>query len=249
MKRKSFLLCVGSQKSGTTWLHKQLSMHNEVNFGYAKEYHYFDYLYLDSHKKKLGGLLSKNKKYSDNDKNWHPEFFIRKDYYFEYFIKLLESRKETTLTGDFTPEYALLSLDNWREVFNAFSKLDLNIKVLFIMRDPLERIWSACRMHRKLKPELFCLNDEVISDDQYINLNYNRKDIEERTRYEKTISTLDAALEKSQMMYALYEELHTEQFRKDLGKFLELENVSLDTKKRYNNQEKVQTISEKHQGQ
>ena len=39
---KVFILGVGCQKGGTTWLHKQLDKHPNVNMGFTKEYHVFD---------------------------------------------------------------------------------------------------------------------------------------------------------------------------------------------------------------
>ena len=42
---KIFVLGVGCQKGGTTWLYKQLIKSEAVNFGYTKEYHVFDTIY------------------------------------------------------------------------------------------------------------------------------------------------------------------------------------------------------------
>ncbi len=39
---KTFLLGVGAQKAGTTWLHRYLADSQQVVRGYRKEYHVFD---------------------------------------------------------------------------------------------------------------------------------------------------------------------------------------------------------------
>src|SRR5687767_4040477 len=38
-------LCIGAQKSGTTWLHRQLLAHEEVCLAGEKEVHYFDWFF------------------------------------------------------------------------------------------------------------------------------------------------------------------------------------------------------------
>ncbi len=39
-----FLLGVGAQKAGTSWLHQQLHSRPDANFGFCKEYHIHDVL-------------------------------------------------------------------------------------------------------------------------------------------------------------------------------------------------------------
>ena len=39
---KTFLLGMGAQKSGTTWLHRVLTSRHDANFGFTKEYHVLD---------------------------------------------------------------------------------------------------------------------------------------------------------------------------------------------------------------
>ena len=48
---KQFILGVGCQKGGTTWIYDQLNKIEKVDFGFKKEYHLFDTLYIDHEKK------------------------------------------------------------------------------------------------------------------------------------------------------------------------------------------------------
>ena len=41
---KNFILGVGCQKGGTSWLHSQLDKSHHTDFGFLKEYHVFDVL-------------------------------------------------------------------------------------------------------------------------------------------------------------------------------------------------------------
>jgi hypothetical protein len=45
---ENLLLCVGAQKSGTTWLHAQLKDHPEIGFSNVKEVHYFNTVHKGS---------------------------------------------------------------------------------------------------------------------------------------------------------------------------------------------------------
>ena len=47
VKCKTFLLGVGAQKAGTSWLHDQLNRRHDADFGFLKEYHIFDALELE----------------------------------------------------------------------------------------------------------------------------------------------------------------------------------------------------------
>lgn len=48
MYKKIFLLGIGAQKAGTTWLHNQLVLNNNVDLGFAKEYHVLDSIFINS---------------------------------------------------------------------------------------------------------------------------------------------------------------------------------------------------------
>ena len=40
--KKIFILGVGAQKGGTTWLHRQLNSNQNIDLGFRKEYHILD---------------------------------------------------------------------------------------------------------------------------------------------------------------------------------------------------------------
>ena len=43
--QKTFVLGVGAQKAGTSWLHHQLASRADTDFGFLKEYHVFDVIF------------------------------------------------------------------------------------------------------------------------------------------------------------------------------------------------------------
>lgn len=50
-RRYADLICIGSQKSGTTWLHRMLCGHPKIFAPVFKEIHYFDCLHVRRHRK------------------------------------------------------------------------------------------------------------------------------------------------------------------------------------------------------
>ena len=43
--QNTFVLGVGAQKAGTSWLHHQLASRADTDFGFLKEYHVFDVIF------------------------------------------------------------------------------------------------------------------------------------------------------------------------------------------------------------
>ncbi|MES2819532.1 MAG: sulfotransferase [Pseudomonadota bacterium] len=100
-------LCIGAQKSATSWLHATLSRHPSIAFPGGKEVHYWD------------AQLAKGQ-------DWYQAQFA----------------DDSRCNGDITPAYAVLPVDVIRQVHALFPSLPL----IYLMRNPLERAWSAARM-------------------------------------------------------------------------------------------------------
>src|SRR5262245_503262 len=120
--RKTFLLGVGAQRSGTTWLHRYLSAHPAVDLGFTKEYHVFDALHIDDERIKRLYLQDRIDAVArpgpgqptQTDRDLF-RFIDDTGAYFDYFRDLLAARPDIRLTGDLTPSYAGLPA----EVFGA----------------------------------------------------------------------------------------------------------------------------------
>jgi len=148
---KSFLLGVGAQKAGTSWLYQQLQKRHDVDFGFLKEYHIHDAMHIP----RLACFRTRGSRWS-NPSNWirwrthRRQRFIRKiDRYYDYFQWLLKRswpHKQIKLTGDITPSYSALSHEVFVTVKQEFAKRNITVLPVFIMRDPIERIISSQRM-------------------------------------------------------------------------------------------------------
>jgi hypothetical protein len=51
------------------------------------------------------------------------------------------------VTGDITPDYAGLNRNILEAIREKFSREGVNVKALILMRDPVERCFSAVRMY------------------------------------------------------------------------------------------------------
>ncbi len=139
-------LCIGAHKAGSTWLYQQLDSHPDFWMPPVKELHYFDQL-------------------SRVQRAAHPRCRDERDLQFlerlkslgiepgidlENYGRLFEP-KASLLSGDISPNYSTLSNEVIRRVVKYFP----NLKVIFLARDPVERVWSHLSMevhYRQIEP-------------------------------------------------------------------------------------------------
>ena len=137
----TFLLGVGAQKAGTSWLHDQLHRRSDADFGFLKEYHIFDALELE----RFANFRPKR----PTPLKWRTwrraRFIARPERYFDYFASRLKPPR-IRLTGDITPSYAGLSAESYQRIQKAFAQRGVQTRAVFIMRDPVERFLSQQRM-------------------------------------------------------------------------------------------------------
>lgn len=152
--------CVGAAKAGTSWLHRQLSQHPECHLRAIKELHYFSAL----EKGKLADELTKHRGFQSEllerlaasgkapteeqaarlaDRGaWIDVLEAQKEDTSAYLAYLNAGRGQAKVVGDLTPAYALLP----QERFQQLASLAPDVRFLFLVRDPVERLWSHVRM-------------------------------------------------------------------------------------------------------
>ena len=112
-----FLLGVGAQKAGTTWLHAQLDRRRDADFGFLKEYHVHDALTLPA-----AGFSNRRRPSWLKPRTWRRQRFLdRPERYYAYFAARLR-RRGIRLTGDITPSYSGLSVDTLRTIRRGFDR-------------------------------------------------------------------------------------------------------------------------------
>jgi hypothetical protein len=150
-------LCIGVQKAATSWLWVQLRSHPDVWMPPVKELHFFDHLFIPENRKWTGWHI---KTHVGKAIKWHRESGKDSGPYFEYLQGLLAEDMFTEgwyrrayslpaaknkMTGDITPEYCMISGTG---VEYARSLLG-DIKIIIMVRDPVDRALSQIRMNAK----------------------------------------------------------------------------------------------------
>ena len=218
----TFILGVGAQKAGTSWLHAYLSKLPEVDLGFMKEYHVFDQKFVADKTPPLRKRIP----------NWFSSFFPRNNVeqqlqfrrnnskYVEYFNSLVNSSGAARITGDITPSYAALPASELARISGLLHNAGFKVKVMFLMRDPVERCISANRMYARhlvrANPDNPNLEAEILAQ------NYMKPRFAVRTRYDRTISNLEDVFSREDIFYGFYEELFSSSSVVRLCEFLEL---------------------------
>lgn len=251
MRDKQFLLGVGCQKGGTSWLHAQLQKSAQVDMGFAKEYHVFDALYLDecrhfmkSKLKMLKGALRDidNLSREHSQLLTHINFYLDTDNYFDYFDCLWHrGTSEITTVGDISPPYGALPVVALQAIKDELEARGFRVKVMFLMRDPVERCWSMVRMNRRNARRKN--PDAPLKDEQtHLRNFYRSSQCEIRTRYELTIRNLESVFRPESIYYGFYESLFEKRTLGDIKSFLNLGDFSPNTREKVNVSEKTEHV-------
>ena len=218
-QNRTFILGVGAQKSGTTWLYKYLDSYDGVDAGFTKEYHIWDALHsADCNKFRL----SWRETLRSSVKRKRRRMQRNTNIYFDYFADILDSDR-THIALDITPSYAVLDSKVFKQIIGGFRKRDVHCKVVFLMRDPVERCWSCVRMHKKIKNTKEPVINNFVSEEQAVIEYSQSRHAHLRTRYDKTINELEKAFAIKDIYVGVYEELMSEQGIENISKFVGIE--------------------------
>ena len=224
--QKTFLLGVGAQKAGTSWLHDQLHRRRDADFGFLKEYHVFDALELE-HFSSFRPQNPSPLKW----RTWRRARMIRRpERYFSYFASRLKP-SHIRLTGDITPSYAGLSAKSFQHIRNAFAQRGVTTRAVFIMRDPVERFLSQQRMQLRKRGLLTPEQEIEHLDKASIKLH---KRVSPRSDYAATLDALREGLTQSEVFIGLYETLFTPAAHRDLCRHLGIPEQIPDLNHRIN---------------
>jgi hypothetical protein len=229
-----FLLGVGAQKAGTSWLHQQLHQRSDADFGFLKEYHIHDALTVPKLERfrHLNMQLTKPRSWLQ-PRSWRRQrFFSDPRRYYNYFAWLLRRprrpNRTVCLTGDITPSYAVLSADTFRGIHNQFQQRGIPVRPVFLLRDPIERIISSQRMklrkqgRRDAATEVASLRKRVHKG-QGLRSNYNQ-----------TLEALDQAFGLENCFIGLFETLFQQDSYTALCDYLEITYQQPDWQEKVN---------------
>lgn len=197
----TFVLGLGAQKAGSSWLHAQLNRRRDAEFGFLKEYHIHDALTLPE-----AGFSNRRQRSLIKPRTWRRQRFIAQPQrYYDYFTSLLR-RPGIQLTGDITPSYSALSPLTLQEILANFEQREISVRPVFLMRDPIERIISSQRMQLRKQnqlnhdAEVNALRQLCMERPERVNL---------RSDYGHTLMALSQIFDPSACFIDLYERLFT----------------------------------------
>jgi hypothetical protein len=208
---RRFVVGVGAQKAGTTWLYDYLGRHRDVAMSPIKELHYFDQVHrpdlcsmwpkeFERQTSDLmarliagrGGPINSLQYYVDRVRmNADPSAYL------EYFDRLATHGRP--VVGEITPSYSLLPETGFAAIRRMLVAAETTPRIVFVMRDPAERFWSQCRFEAAASPQRSpnALFDRALGDPNFL----------ERTRYDLTVPRLKAVFPPTELLFIFYEDL------------------------------------------
>jgi hypothetical protein len=161
-------ICIGAQKAGTRWLFDQLAFHPDFWMPPIKELHYFNQskrflrFARPLHERASRSLRSANRRRAraherplvPDDIAWLEArmWLHKRPLDLDRYARLFNPRG-SLLSGDICPPYAILPDDEARAVRDRFPEA----RIVYLVRDPIERLWShycmILRRHPQEAPE------------------------------------------------------------------------------------------------
>ena len=153
-----------------------------------------------------------------------------KENYYDYIASRLGA--PDTFTADFTPSYSALSAEHLADVRREFDRRGIQVKVIFILREPVCRLESAVRMGMRNEGRL--TEDGSASAAQRM-LTYGGS-AHERTRsnYPEVVENLEAVFPREDVLIEFYERLFEPASLAAVAGFCGLDPDSFETDRYYN---------------
>lgn len=236
-------LGIGATRAGTSWLWENLTQHPGIWMPPRKELHYFDrspkypsgiILSSDPLTNRLFGGAARNKRFRSSlredllaalrRRNWEEiRWFLR--YYLGtyndlWYASLFKYGGDRT-KGEITPAYSMLEPEDVKHIHSLFPE----IKIIFLLRDPIERAWSHIRFVWTKGRTLNNLED----------IDAIKKFVESpgqslRGDYMRTIDAWSSSFSEKQMFIGFYDDIvqSPEKLFSSILQFLEVHPIEID---------------------
>ena len=227
---------LGAAKSGTSWLFDQLAGHPEVHAPSTKEQHFFNSL-GETRAARIGKLQVKLAKYDGRNDAFavkraeeiKSQISLLKDGSDDAYLKhVSKGSSAKKVAMDFPPAYGLLPSATLMKIQSI-----ANAKFVFLMRDPVDRLWSNIRMdaaRASTRENDFAQNCQ----EMLARVFKDRKPaIQLRGDYAGMIQRF-AVLDPRRVFTAFYEELFTNETITRICDFLEISAAQMNFGKRVN---------------
>jgi hypothetical protein len=206
-------LCIGAQKSGTSWLYRVLMEHPQIFMPPIKELHFFDRIGTDDlalrgrhHELATRGIVKEKRKwfFADKKRIAYLERIVSHDMVTPEWYREAYSWPvpEGVRRGDITPSYLELTAEQV-----AYARKMLGpAKLILIVRNPLDRQLSQLRMWaQRDKGSRLPQND-----DEWLKLFKQMRKYERRGAYSEGIPVWQAHFGSENMLVLPYGDLRSD---------------------------------------
>ena len=236
-------MCIGAQKAATSWLWSNLKRNKDIWMPPRKELHYFDRSlkyptpsFLASgnvvsrlfskkdHNVKFREILGKDLRHvvkSGNHENilWYLRYFF--GFYNDKWYCSLFRNSGGKIKGEVTPAYSILDLEDVGRIRSLFPEL----KIILILRDPIERAWSQVRF--------FMTGNRIGVDsepDEILSL-IDSANVSSRGEYLKILDIWKSCFPKEQIFIGFYDDIESDPsaFLRNVFEFLAVDQ-SVDSR-------------------
>ena len=223
---------LGAAKSGTSWLFDQLAGLPGVHAPVSKEQHYFNNL-DESREAHIAKLEARLVKYTANGNAARADEVRAQLAMFNgdvsgYLSHVATGAKTQDVVMDFTPAYGLLSRERLLEIQNF-----ANTRFIFLMRDPVARLWSNIRMDARRAVRQSGDFAETSYEMLESVLAGGKPAIRARGDYKGMLDRF-SGLDAKRVFISFYEELFTDETMTRICDFLEIAARPLAFDKRVN---------------
>lgn len=164
MPDPTILFGVGATKAGTSWLYRYLHDHPDCALPAVKEAHYWDTFADDARARQVAAFQARVQMLRDihteakfDGRDWKARNATQRIADMTALLDMLQSdraddtayaawlskgRKTAAVLADITPSYSLLS----EETLDRMMRLSPATVFIYLIRDPLDRLWSNIRM-------------------------------------------------------------------------------------------------------
>ena len=227
-----FILGLGFQKCGTTWIYDYLKQSRYFDGGFDKEYHIWDAVdvpLLEYNLENKPGFLGRTFQ-SKRMKRYIMQ--TNENAYFEYFNSLY--RGEVSITGDITPSYSALSKSRMASIISNFDDKGVSCKALLLIRNPIDRIKSAVRynLDRRYFKEGIKFGETNFR--RALEGYYTTEHCKIRTMYDQTLNNVYATFDPNDVYVGVYENMFERNQVSKMSKFFGIDENFEFTKVRVN---------------
>lgn len=220
----------GAMKAGTTWLYWALRLNPQLYFSLEKEIHYFHRKYIgnsilnDAHRlHQTRNQYSRELQDPKVDLTQMREFVRWMGVYLsdpmddEWYAKVIKPPGNQQWSCDFSNLYSELSAEHWQDIAASCEKL----RVLYLFRDPLHRLWSHLKFDLKFNGQLDTLPNWSLKQ---VETYLRQKHLWKNAEYGEAIRRLTTSLEPTQIKFMFLPEQHTDAlgFLREVESFVDI---------------------------